>query len=122
MLAELLANPGQVRQPRLVQRLQGTAADRPRQVLASGQHQVVATATGQQLGLDGFQRIEMVGHHADARAFFKVGQGIGGQVLAPDIQIDRRLPVVGGLGLRTACQRKGQTTGAQVHEAFAPEY
>ncbi|MNE34840.1 hypothetical protein D3C80_1285770 [compost metagenome] len=123
VLAELLADAGQVRQAGFVQRLQGAAADRPRQVLAGGQHQVVAAAPGQQFGLHGFQRVEVVGHHADTGAFFEVAQGIRGQVLAPDVQVDRRLLIAGSQRLRhTARQRYGQATGAQAHEIFAPAY
>ena len=100
-----------MRQLRLVQLAQCTAGDSPAQVLAGSQHQVVTTAAGEQFGFHGFQRIEVIDHHADTGLLFERSQGVRGQVFAPDIQVDllRR-----SAGLRVCAGGKGhgQQTGA----------
>ncbi len=104
MLAKLLANPGKVRHLRLVQRLDRTTLDGPRQVLAGGQHQVITAAPGEQFGFHGFQRIEVIGDHLNAGLRFKILQRIRGQVLAQMYRLTT------GLAVSAACTHRGAST------------
>lgn len=66
-------------------------------MLPGRQHQVITAAAGEQFGLDGFQRVEVIGHHMNAGLLLEITQGVRGQVLAPDVQVDHRFGGVGGL-------------------------
>ena len=97
VLAELFADASKVRQPLQVQCLNRPALDRPGQVLPRRQHQVITAAAGQQFGLGSFKGVEVIDHHMDAGFLLEIGQGIRGQVFAPDVQVHHRFRGVGGL-------------------------
>jgi len=79
-----------VSQQRLVELLERPGLDLFAKEVIGRHHHVVTGTSGQQLAFQGFVGIKHVIHRLDTGGLFKVGQGVGADVVRPVINMHSR--------------------------------
>jgi hypothetical protein len=92
---ELRVHVLEIRQLRLVEGEIHARLDLPLEIRCRGHHDVVSAAAREQLGLQGFVGVEVGDVHLDARLLLEIRQGVGREIIGPDVEI-QDLAAVGG--------------------------